>query len=446
MIIDFSVKNFRSIREEQRLSFVANNRDATVPEAIIDPKLAGAEFAKLRLLKGLVLYGANAAGKTNVLKGLGFLAHMVENSATDLDEGDNTGVEPFLFDDTTPGEPSEFVLRFVVEGIRYHFILVLNEKRILFESLSAFPKGREQVWYEREWDDDLEAYTWEPARPTDYKRDPNLVKYTRDNALYLSTAVKFNDEQLKPIYLWFKDKVCMLRLNSDFPPLSPNYTAKQVMDDPNKRARVTRLLQHADLGILSAKASERELSRDDFPGQIPDEVLDQILKQKHVRITLGHRGSDDREYVLEWEDESSGTQKFFALSGPWLNILENGYFAGLDEIESSMHPLMVRALLNLVFSEETNRKGAQLLFTTHNPLLLDTGLIRRDQIWFADKDDGGGTFLYPLTDYQPRKKESLVRGYMAGRYGAVPFIPGGLLGEESEAETTDREAVLDGEA
>ena len=159
MIIDFSVKNFRSFREEQKLSFVANNRDATLPEALIDPGLAGAEFAKIRLLKGLVVYGSNAAGKTNTLKALAYVAHMVEGSASDLDEGDETGVVPFLFDAVTPREPSEFILRFVVDGVRYHFVLVLDKEQILYESLSAFPKGREQVWYERSWDDDALAHS-----------------------------------------------------------------------------------------------------------------------------------------------------------------------------------------------------------------------------------------------------------------------------------------------
>lgn len=441
MIIDFSVKNFRSFRETQKLSFVASNRDESLPEAIIDPELAGAEFAKIRLLKGLVIYGANAAGKTNTLKALGFLARMVEDSATELDEGDPTGAEPFKFDSVTSEEPTEFILRFIVERVRYHFVLVLNKERILYEALSAFPKGREQVWYERSWDDDDEFYSWEPARPTDYRRDANLVKYTRSNALYLSTAVKFNDEQLRPIYLWFKERICMLRLNADFPPLSPGFTAKQLMKDPNKRAQITQLLQHADLGILSAKASEHAFQEADLPNDMPDELIKQFIDKKHIKISLGHRGAAGREYSLEWEDESSGTQKFFALTGPWLDILENGYIAGLDEIESSMHPLMVHALLRLVFNESTNPKGAQLVFTTHNPLLLDTGLIRRDQVWFADKDDEGATYLYPLTDYKPRKKESLVRGYMAGRYGAVPFIPEGLM---SEVESTQQLASSDG--
>lgn len=432
MIIDFSVKNFRSFREEQKLSFVANTRDDTLPEALIDPALAGAEFAKIRLLKGLVIYGANAAGKTNTLRALAYLAGIVEHSATSLDEGDATGVEPFSLAETTLKEPSEFVLRFVVDGVRYHFVLVINQERILFESLSAFPKGREQVWYERSWDEEAGLYTWEPSRPTDYKRDANLVKYTRSNALYLSTAVKFNDEQLRPVYLWFKERVTMLRLNVDFPPLSPEFTGKMLMKDANRRAQVTRLLQHADMGILSARASERELMASELPPGIPEEIRNQILERKHMKISLGHRGDEGREYALDWDDESSGTQKFFALAGPWLDILEKGLIAGLDEIESSMHPLMVHALLSLVFSNKTNANGAQLVFTTHNPLLLDTGLIRRDQVWFADKDEAGATFLYPLTDYKPRRQESLVRGYLAGRYGAVPFIPEGLKGPDPD--------------
>lgn len=432
MIIDFSVKNFRSFRSEQSISFVASNYDKSLSENLIDPALEGREFGNLRLLKGIVVYGANAAGKTNVIQALRYLANMVEDSATDLDEGDSTGVEPFALDPHTSSEPSEFVIRFVVDGVRYHLVLVLNKERILFESLSAFPKGREQVWYERNWDDASTQYQWNSAKPTQYRRDTNLVKYTRDNALYLSTAVKFNDEQLKPIYLWFKDKIRFLRLNSEFPTLSPNYTVKQIMKNVNERARITKLLQHADIGILSTRVNERILERSDLPENMPSEFIEQILKSKHFEITFGHRGTEGREFSLEWENESSGTQKFFSLAGPWLDILENGYLAGLDEIESSIHPSMVSALLKLIFSETTNNKGAQLLFTTHNPLLLDTEVIRRDQVWFADKDDEGATHLYPLTDYKPRNKESLVRGYMAGRYGAVPFIPHGLLAESME--------------
>jgi len=138
---------------------------------------------------------------------------------------------------------------------------------------------------------------------------------------------------------------------------------------------------------------------------------------------LTHRGSGAAELMLPWRSESAGTRRMFGLAGPWLDILSKGHKVCVDELESSMHPLMVRELLRLFFSATENPHGAQILFTTHNPLLLDATLLRRDQVWFTDKDAEGEAHLYPLTDYQPRKGESLVRGYLSGRYGAVPFIP-----------------------
>jgi uncharacterized protein len=434
VIIDFSVKNFRSFREEQRISFVASQQYKDLPVNLIDPGLEGRGFSDLRLLKGLAIYGANAAGKSNVLAALNYLQHMVEHSATALDEGDETGVEPFALDVESRNQPSEFVLRFVLSGVRYHLVLVLDRTRILFESLSAFPKGREQVWYERSWEEETKTYAWSPARPTDYRRDASRVSVTRENALYLSTAVKFNDEQLRPIYRWFKEKVHFLPLDAQAPRLSPGFTVKRMMTSANERARIVSLLQHADIGVLSASATERDLTRSELPDEIPESVAETILKHnKHLEITLGHRGGEGREFPLPWEEESAGTQRFFALAGPWLDMLKNGYFVGLDEIESSMHPAMVTELLKLLFAKQSNEHGAQLLFTTHNPLLLDTEVMRRDQVWFADKDEEGATHLYPLTDYKPRNKESLVRGYLAGRYGAIPFIPNGLLNEPEEA-------------
>ena len=161
---------------------------------------------------------------------------------------------------------------------------------------------------------------------------------------------------------------------------------------------------------------------------MPPEVREHLNGTEIQKVRLSHRGRGPDAVPLPWEAESAGTHRLFELAGPWLDILENGYTVCIDELETSMHPLMVMALLRLLFCEATNPKGAQVIFTTHNPLLLDSTLLRRDQVWFADKDDHGEAHLYPLTDYAPRKGESLVRGYLAGRYGAVPFIPQGLLG------------------
>ena len=158
------------------------------------------------------------------------------------------------------------------------------------------------------------------------------------------------------------------------------------------------------------------------------EVQEQLRKEMWQRPELTHRSQAGTEVALPWDRESTGTHRFFALVGPWLDILEKGITVCIDELETSLHPLLVRELLRLLFSSKENASGAQLLFTTHNPLLLDATLLRRDQVWFTDKDDQGEGHLYPLTDYQPRKEESLVRGYLSGRYGAVPFLPDGLLG------------------
>jgi AAA15 family ATPase/GTPase len=153
---------------------------------------------------------------------------------------------------------------------------------------------------------------------------------------------------------------------------------------------------------------------------------------------LIHRASGNTEVALPWQSESAGTHRLFALAGPWLDILGNGYTVCVDELETSMHPLMTRELLRLFFSEQENPTCAQILFTTHKPLLLDATLVRRDQVWFTEKDSEGAAHLYPLTDFSPRKGESLVRGYLSGRYGAVPFVPEGLLGTFPPHEVLDR--------
>ncbi len=176
-----------------------------------------------------------------------------------------------------------------------------------------------------------------------------------------------------------------------------------------------------------------------LPAQ-PEVFRNALADQMRHQIRLSHRGPGGQNVPLPWEVESAGTTRLFSLAGPWLAILSVGRTVCIDELENSLHPLMAQAIVKLFFSAKDNPNGAQILFTTHNPLLLDQSLLRRDQVWFTDKDDDGATHLYPLTDYQPRAEESLVRGYLSGRYGAIPFIPCGLLGSEdfvSKAEVME---------
>ncbi|OHE76821.1 MAG: hypothetical protein A2413_15630 [Treponema sp. RIFOXYC1_FULL_61_9] len=146
-----------------------------------------------------------------------------------------------------------------------------------------------------------------------------------------------------------------------------------------------------------------------------------------MEVALSHQAGDHPPVQLNFaKEESAGTRRYFALAGPWMDILENGVLVFIDEIETSLHPLLVKELVRLIQDPAANPKGAQIIFTTHSPTLLDTNLLRRDQIWFTEKTEEGTTRLYPLTDYQPRKGEAISKGYLAGRYGGVPFIPEGL--------------------
>jgi predicted ATPase len=200
------------------------------------------------------------------------------------------------------------------------------------------------------------------------------------------------------------------------------------------------LLRHADLGVTSVNVVENRPPAKDLEeavANLPPDVREQIRKERWMRPELTHRGTQSSEVALPWSLESAGTSRYFSLAGPWLDILSKGYVVCIDELETSLHPLMARELLRLFFCPKENPKGAQILFTTHNPLLLDATLLRRDQVWFTDKDSEGSSHLYPLTDYSPRKGESLVRGYLAGRYGAVPFVPAGLLGTFPVGESLD---------
>lgn len=437
MLLEFQIQNFRSFRKEQTLSLVASDRDKdSLPQNALAVSAPGLEA--LRALKAAAVYGANASGKSNLLLGLNFLRSYVLNSARLLGPKQATGVVPFA---TTRGEesdPTEFSVAFVHLGVHYRFKMALTRERVWEELLEAYPEGRKQTWYRRSWDGGTGQYRYEPAESTVFKRDPKQEEFTRPNALFLSTAVQLNNPQLQPVVDWFREGLTF-GLGERFR-LGPRFraTAQCLKDGGPLANRLQSLLRHADFGIAAARSwtEEVEVVADD--GDNPSEW--RVVREEQIHVAFRHAGPGGREFELPLEEESAGTKRFFALAGPWLQSLDQGVTLCLDEFDTSLHPFMTQALLELVFSPEHNPKGAQVIFTTHNPLLLDTTFLRRDQIWFVDKDNEGGSFIYPLTDYKPRKEESLLRGYLSGRYGALPSIPAGLLPKE-EATQEDAHAA-----
>ena len=430
MLIEFKVANFRSIREMQTLSLVAANTDKELPENLIDTALPG--LSGMKFLKGAALYGANASGKSNVLEALYFIANFITTSATTLEPGAQTGTQPFKLDGNSSERPSEFELTFVVDGVRYVYSVSLTKKRIVEEYLDAYPKGSPQHWFRRWYNQEIGAYDWE--KPSTYfKNGTDLREKTRENSLYLSVGAQFNHPQLTTVYAWFKKGLRFLSLDgeADVDPIA----TLQLSRIPAHGQKIATLLHEADTGIVRFHFNPREIqinpdeAKKLVSAHFPDDTFnaDAPISLKSIEIEFGHLSDQNEIVPLDYfSEESAGTRRFFSLAGPWIDILENGYTVFIDEIDTSLHPLLVKQLLRLVFSKGTNSRGAQIVFTTHNPIFLDTSLLRRDQIWFTEKSADGVTHLYPLTDFKPRKDEAIAKGYLAGRYGGVPFIPEGL--------------------
>jgi uncharacterized protein len=427
MLIEFKVANFRSIREEQTLSLVASNADKELRSCIIERELPG--LAGTRFLRGAAIYGANATGKSNVVKAVQFLADFVTRSATRVEPGEPTGVEPFKLDDHSQNHPSVFEITFVADDVRYVFGCSLLPSRVVEEYLVAYPKGVPQRWYQRTFTGKKNSpYTW-LTTSANFKSDKSLEEKTRENNLFISVAAQFNHPELLPLATWFRKNLRSIQLSVD-DGLNPWFTAEAVAD-PARRESVLSLLRSADFGVVGAKVDKRKVNLERIRAELPPVLLSKLEKGE-VRfspaydIRLTHRSETGQSVDLPFNFESAGTRRLFALAGPWIDILKNGRTVFIDEIESSLHPVLVRELLKLVLCSDSNPKDAQVVFTTHSTALLDSTLLRRDQIWFTEKGPAGSTHLYPLSDFSPRKGEALAKGYLAGRYGAIPFLQDGL--------------------
>ena len=417
MLIEFRVANHRSFREEQALSMVAVNRDKDLEEThTLDPQVKGAKG--LRLLKSIAVFGANASGKTNIIRALDFMKAMVVGSAQHQ-ESARLNFRPFMLDEESRETPSRFEATFIQEGIRYQYGFEINGERVQAEWLHAYPSGLPRTYFERDASKEQE-YEFGPLFKGEKHR---LTPLTRPNALFLSVAAQFNHPELTPVFLWFRDKLgCLMGMGDRLDLVG--YTLDRSHSNPAFLQKVVQMLEASDTGISDFKIERTKMP----PLEVEDPRTRMKLKlggedQEGFKFNLLHK-STTGAVSLPYEDESMGTHRILAFAGPFIDVLEKGSTMVVDELEQSLHPLLVLEILRLFHNPETNPKGAQLIFTTHMPLLLDQELIRRDQVWFTEKSAEGATSLFPLTDFKPRKGkyESILKGYLSGRYGAVPVL------------------------
>ena len=392
MLVQFGVTNFRSIKNKMVLSMSAG-ADNSHERILITPT------EKIKLLPAAAIYGANSAGKSNILLAVQTMQSMITGENAQLLKEKKLPFDPYVFLEKPDG-PTEFEIIYVYQGIKYAYSFSYNEDEILSEYLYHWPKGREALIFSRE--NGSFKFT------DNINEQVVLAGRTPANKLYLVSSNEWNAPQTALAYRWFTEKLLPYDEQN-----TPDTTSKAMRQQANNpiRDKILGELKIADLGISNVGISDN-----------PSDKNKPIITLLH---TVNSDEGSTEQYPLPLERESKGTQRFFSRIGPWIIALEKGGVLFVDEIEASMHPLLTKRLVEMMQDPEINVNGAQLIFTTHDAMLLDLSLLRRDQIWFVDKDDKTlSSSLFSLWDFSVRKDENIQKGYLQGRYGAIPFLGG----------------------
>ncbi len=403
MLIRFGVANHRSIREYQEISFVASSLKGGTSQTFDAPAL------KQRLLPATLIYGANASGKSNVL---GALAEMRRHVVASFRKNEPMGRitrTPFALAERNDA-PTTFEIELLLGGVRYAYGFDVTDRAFTREWLHAWPHGHRQVWFER----DAEG----PMRFGKGLKGANraIEGFLRPNALFLSTAAQHGHGGLTAIQQFFtRETVLDLAIQvyaSDI---------EQWLSAPHGEG-LARFLREADVGI--ERIYERQQpSKGGTVFRIVDGGLEPTDEEAFLTFHgFAHRGADGRTFEVGIEEESRGTLRMGSLVLKANDVLAIGGLLVVDELDASLHTDLVLRIISLFTDPRINTKGAQLLATTHDTNLLASDILRRDQIWFTEKDREGATTLYPLTDFRTRREDDIERGYLDGRFGAVPYL------------------------
>ena len=413
MLLKFSVTNYKSIGKKININFIAS-ADETHQE-----QLLSSESFKGNILPVMSIYGSNAAGKSNILKALVTATKLIRNSMR-IQDGELIPYYPFKFDleNIDSGTNVEFL--FIHNDRRYFYGFTYNNQEILEEYLYHYPNERQTIIFERnrnEYNFTSDKSLLEP-----------LSKLTLNNRLFLATATQLNIEQIKIPFSYLTNSFISNNIdNGNHNWLS--YTFKKISSDIEFKKRVLNILNlvKSDIKDFDISFVEKKLSMQDIPDGLPLQIKEIFLNQNAElsKITTTHSCNNDERTTAQFDinEESAGTRKFLELIGPCIDIIEKGKCLIVDELETSLHPFIIKYLITLFLDPRININQAQLLFTTHDTNLLDLAIFRRDQIWLAEKDSNLCTDFYSLSDLNGvRKDENIAKGYLRGKYGAIPFL------------------------
>ena len=400
MLLRFAVANHLSIRDRQELSMVASSL-SDAEEGLIDSPVSPSGS----LLPAVVVYGANASGKTNLVDALHTMRELVLRSHLDeTPEGGVTARKPFRLDAESESAPSRFEMDFVLGGVRHYYGFEATDKAFVGEWLQDYPMGRRRMLFER---DGGEFRFGRGLKG----RNRVIADLTRGNSLFLSAAAQNGHEMLTSVRRYFACIKGVLGLSF----AGPSAAVAETLD-----SRVMDFLDRAGTGVVGCRLVEVELTENSLQliSKLAELGVETPPKRMDV-LELAHRRSDGEDVFFELEHESAGTRRLLVVLTRAFEALDSGVPFVVDELDAGLHTAAAQALLALFCTHETNRNGAQLIATTHDTNLLAANL-RRDQVWFAEKARDGATRTYPLTDIRTRKGDNLERGYLQRRYGAAP--------------------------
>ena len=408
MLIYFKVGNFKSIKEPLILNFLASSISEHVESNVI-------KVDKQEILKSLLLYGHNASGKSKILDAFIFFKDFITNSAVTYQGDEKINVEPFRLSEETEKKPSYFEACFILENVKYRYGFEVDKQSVHKEWLLQSKATKEYPVFLR-MKDDFEIHK------NRFENAEGLEKRTRRNALFLSVASQWNVTKAETINKWFASifTVSGLTDNITFKSLTI-----ELFSNPRFAELIQKFIQRADLGIHA-------INIDDIP-EIPQLVREGVVYYASKNSSMGkavltlHRKYDSKKNIVGTEtflldkDESEGTKKYFSLIGLILTALYENKLVVMDEFDARLHTLLSKAIIKLFNSSKINTNG-QLLVAGHDTALLDKNILRRDQIYFVEKDNFGATNTTSLVEYKPRKESPYDRNYLEGKYGAIPFI------------------------
>jgi len=417
VLIEFSVENYRSFKDKVTFSMEKGIGD--------ENEINIFKFENLELLKSSAIYGANASGKTNLIRAFTTAIMMIRQSNIIPVGGRWNTIVPFILDEKSKKKPTTFEFVFVANKTKYKYSFSADSNRIYEESLDAYYSQKPSSIFKRT---NVDKYEFPN---NDENKLRSIVSKNTENKLFLATATTWNYEKTKDAFLWFMTSIDTYNNFMDI----MDKDLKSFSEPNNELKEFTlKLLREADIVIKDIKVDYEEKDMDlNLANMIipPIARTAEIPKIKNFNIEVEHEVIDEKGenhvYNINFNDESSGTKILFSLAPSLKRAFDTTKVIIVDELENSLHPALVEYIINIFNNPKINKANSQLIFTTHAVNLLDLDIFRRDQIWFTEKNsENGVTDIYPLDDFSVRKTENIEKGYLNGRYGAIPFIKDGI--------------------